>query len=100
MSNAVTRCKVRVLNVIDQHLTDGDKYAENVMIGAVYSDDPESENRQWSLMTPMFNLSMTINNPKAFGSLKAGMEYYVDFIPVIRRSPCETEQYLLEGENK
>ena len=85
MSNAVTRAKIRVGSVIecfdDHGETKGQKNAERVVAHAVYSDDPNSENKQWSKWTPMFHLDMTINNPGAFGKLEAGKEYYLDFIP-------------------
>jgi hypothetical protein len=81
MSKAVTRCKVKVNSVVEGRDTGGTKTSENIYVNAVYSDDPNSENRQWSKWTPAFNLNMVINNPGAFGSLQQGKEYYIDFIP-------------------
>jgi hypothetical protein len=81
MSNAVTRCKVRVNWVSKEFDKDKNQISERVTASAVYSDDPNSENKQWSTMTPSFSLDMTINNPGAFGNLASGHEFYVDFIP-------------------
>jgi hypothetical protein len=81
MSNAVTRCKVRVGSVIESEFQ-GKKNRETISIYGVYSDDPNSENRKWAQATPAFNLSMVIDNPGAFDKLKTGQEYYLDFIPV------------------
>lgn len=89
MSNAVTRCKVKVGSVMEYKKPEtNEKYQEQISIHGVYSDDPNSENKQWAKWTPAFNLNMTIDNPGAFGRLKTGQEYYLDFIPV---EPVEPE---------
>jgi hypothetical protein len=75
-NHPVTRCKVKVWDVVRS----GE--SENVTISAVYSDDPNSENKQWAKYTPCFELRMTIDNPGAQGKLIKGEEYFVDFIPV------------------
>jgi len=82
MSEAVTRCKVRVNWATKEHDKEGNQVSERVTASAVYSDDPNSENKQWSQWTPAFSLDMTITNPGAFGRLESGKEFYLDFIPV------------------
>ena len=80
MSTAVLRAKIRVNWVAKEHDKDGNQVSERVTAGAVYSDDPASENKQWSQWTPSFTLDMTITNPGAFGRVKSGDEFYLDFI--------------------
>ena len=85
--NAVTRAKIKIGTVRDDiqiHVGDtpDTKLSETIHAFAVYSDDPESENRKWSQWTPALTLNMTVNNPGAFGKLIEGKEYYLDFIPV------------------
>ncbi len=72
-TNVVTRCKIKIGSVTVDGDTEGNQSSERVTAYAVYSDDPNSENRKWAMSTPMFNLTMTINNPGAFGQLKQGM---------------------------
>ncbi len=79
--SAVLRAKLRVSEVLHRKNPDGTTGSEEVKLQAVYSDDPESENKQWSTWTPSANFSMEINNPSAFGKLASGHEFYVDFIP-------------------
>ncbi len=84
MSKAVLRAKIRVGSVIETVSHDGtnkgEKLNERIIAHAVYSDDPTSENKQWSKWTPSFHLDMTINNPGAWGKVKIGEEFLVDFI--------------------
>lgn len=79
--SAVLRAKIRVNWVTKEFDKEGNQVSERVTASAVYSDDPASENRQWSQWTPAFSLDMTINNPTAFGKAKDGDEFYMDFIP-------------------
>ena len=79
--SAVLRAKLRVSEVLHRINADGTTASEEVKLQAVYSDDPESENKKWSTWTPSASFSMTINNPDAFGKLSQGHEFYVDFIP-------------------
>lgn len=58
------------------------KYNEQISFMAVYSSDPTSENYSWSKATPCASLSMTIDNPGAWGRFKEGQEYFLDFTPV------------------
>ena len=77
------RAKFRVSSVQETNNREtGEKEQEYVSIHAVYSSDPNSENAQWSKWTPAGSLSMTINNPGAFGILKANQEFYLDFTAV------------------
>lgn len=66
---------------------------ENVTFQAVY-DDGGNENKSFSEATPSLGLSMTISNPAALGSFKAGNCYYLDFSEAqVQEEPeAETEQ--------
>lgn len=82
MSKAVLRAKLRVSSVLHSKAADGSTDYEIVKLQAVYSDDPDSENKQWSKWTPSASFEMQINNPAAFEKLSSGHEFYVDFVPV------------------
>jgi len=84
--SAILRAKLRVSSVMQSKNADGSIGFEEVKLQAVHSDDPESENKQWSQYTPAASFSMTINNPAAFGKLSNGHEFYVDFIPAEQNS--------------
>lgn len=47
---------------------------------AVYSNDPNHENKKFWDATPTADFSMTINNPGA-QIFEVGREYYLDFTP-------------------
>lgn len=51
---------------------------EEVVLNAVYGADG-TDNGQWSKWTPSGELKMTITNESAFGVLKVGEEYFLDF---------------------
>jgi len=76
----VTRCKMRVSEVLHVKNADGSTDSERVTLHAVYGESG-TENDQWSKWTPSANLSITISNPLAFGKLSNGHEFFVDFIP-------------------
>lgn len=78
------RAKVRIGWVTKEHDKEGNQISERVTASAVYSDDPASENKQWSQWTPAFTLDMTITNPGAFGKAVAGDEFYLDFTKVAK----------------
>jgi hypothetical protein len=62
---------------------DAKKPQTQVKLGAVYSNDPESENRSFAQATPSAEVSMNIDAGRpAAQSFVLGMEFYVDFIPV------------------
>lgn len=61
--------------------TNGKQYSEEISLNAVYSDDPNSENKKWAEATPAGSLLATINNPAAFGALDGVKEVYVDISP-------------------
>lgn len=55
----------------------------HIRLFAVYSTDPESENKAFTDATPALTVLMTIAKGKpAAAMFEAGKEYYVDFIPV------------------
>lgn len=50
--------------------------------GAVYSNEPNSENAAFWTATPSLKLEMTVSNPNAWPFLEVGKKYYLDFIEV------------------
>lgn len=60
---------------------DGAKASEHVNLSALNLPEAE-ENNQWATGTLHANVSVTISNPSAFGTLEAGKEYYIDITPV------------------
>lgn len=80
--SAVLRAKMRVLEVSQRMDEKGQPEQEIVKLTAVYSDDPNSENAEWSKYTPAADFNIHITNPGAFGQLSRGHEFYIDFIPV------------------
>lgn len=55
----------------------------NVQLGAVYSCDPDSENRSFASATPSGSVSLNIDAGRpAAHAFELGSEYYVDFIPL------------------
>lgn len=58
-------------------------YAENsrqVVLAAVYSQDPNHENKMFWDATPSGEITMVINNPRAGAFFQPGQEYYIDFV--------------------
>lgn len=81
------RCKIICTEVNQDAHSDGTIYREVVKFSAVYSSDPNSENKWFAQWTPYFDLTKVIENPKAFGTFKKGNEYYVDFTEVPKTGP-------------
>lgn len=75
------RCKMRVDSVTHDINENGEIGNEKVTLRAVYGDNPDSENAQWSKWTPSATFEIHINNPDAFGKLTKSHEFYVDFTP-------------------
>lgn len=74
------RAKVNVNSVQEGFGPDDEKVSESVNFHAVYSDDPNDPNYEWSEATPHLSGDMTINNPKAFNFFQRDQEYYLDFV--------------------
>lgn len=56
--------------------------ATHLSFGAVYSDDPNSENKAFSDSTPSLSLNMAIMDGKPAAEMfEQGKEYYLDFSP-------------------
>jgi hypothetical protein len=73
------RAKMQCSSVTDQtYGPDGAKDGESVRLDAVYGADGSS-NAQWSKYTPSGTVTMLISNPDAWGKVKAGRFYFVDF---------------------
>lgn len=71
------RAKMKVMSVLKTG--DAKKPQVNVQLGAVYSSDPESENRSFANATPSGSVQLSIDagRPAADGWVQ-GQEYYVD----------------------
>lgn len=57
------------------------EYPGGVKLSAVYSEDPEHENKKFWDATPSADLEMWISNPRAAEFFELGAEYYLDFTP-------------------
>ena len=55
------------------------KVAETVEFSAIYSDDPDDPNYEWSEATPSGSITMRISNPDAWEYFKPGLVYGVGF---------------------
>jgi hypothetical protein len=56
--------------------------ATHLSFGAVYSSEPNSENKAFSDATPTLSLNMSITDGKpAADAFEEGKEYYLDFSP-------------------
>ena len=49
-----------------------------VYMGAVYSDDPNSENKKFTKATPNATFNMVITVPETAAFFEPGQEYYLD----------------------
>lgn len=67
---------------IDKYPENATEQFETVILNAVYSSDPESENYSWSKWTPSGMLNLTITNPDAQGKFEVGKEYFIDISEV------------------
>lgn len=80
-TGAVVRAKMKCNSIAK---SGSEKYPNvSIQLGAVYSSDPESENRAFANATPSAEVRMNIDpgRPAASAFMLEG-EYYVDFIPV------------------
>lgn len=76
------RAKMRC-NSITKTGHDPKKPQVQVQLGAVYSNDPESENRSFANATPSASVNLSIDaGLPAAAAFEHGREYYVDFTPV------------------
>ncbi len=72
------RAKMECTAVVDGTYPEtGEKYNETVSLLAVYANI--GPNAEWSKATPAGHVSLTIDNPKAWGHFKKGAFYFVDF---------------------
>ena len=76
------RAKFRVQRVEEFHSTDGTQHSERVVLSPVFKeDDPSAENSRFWSATPAGQVDLYISNPSAFGLLKNGKAFYLDFTP-------------------
>lgn len=59
------------------------KQYEQILLVAVYSDDPTSPNYAYSQATPCARMDMTITNPGAWGAFVEGQSYDLLFTPTV-----------------
>lgn len=57
-------------------------YQDEVKWNAVYGGTTNAEDNSYASATPAGKIELTITNKAVMGQLKAGMKYYVDFIPI------------------
>lgn len=75
------RAKMRVNSITKSG--DAKKPQVQVKLGAVYSNDPESENRSFANATPSGELSLNIDAGRpAAAAFELQGEYYIDITPV------------------
>lgn len=81
MGKMTVRAKMKVHSV--QQTGSKDYPNVNVQLGAVYSNDPESENRSFASATPSASININIDaGCPAAQAFELGQEFYVDFIPL------------------
>jgi hypothetical protein len=86
----IVRCKMKVLNVTDHGMQ------QSVNMQAVYSNDPDSENKKYWDATPGGNFNMNYVNKNT--EFLPGREYYIDVTLVPLPEPVqEQEPVVLEG---
>ncbi len=74
------RAKMKVTSITKGG--DARKPYVQVKLGAVYSSDPQSENRSFACATPSGELSLNIDSGRpAADAFELGGEYYVDVTP-------------------
>lgn len=80
-----TRCKLQCMFKQEGPGWDSDgkhyRGSIEVRFGAVYSQDPNSENKNFWESTPNASLQMYITNHAAADLFEIGKEYYLDFTP-------------------
>lgn len=88
----VTRAKMRCNSITK---SGNEKFpAVQISLGAVYSNDPESENRSFASATPSADVRINIDAGRpAAQAFELGAEYYVDFI----KCPDDGYRYLKDG---
>jgi hypothetical protein len=79
MSAATLRLKMSVGSVKRCADSAGNIVSEEIGLSAVYGPEG-SPNSMWSKWTPCGSLTMTINNPGAFGKVLPGQFYFVDLV--------------------
>jgi hypothetical protein len=68
-----------VVNTVKQDIdAEGKPTAESISMSPVYSEKPDSANKQWSQWTPSGQLQYYVTNPAALGKVRPGMFFYVD----------------------
>ncbi|MCK4793057.1 MAG: hypothetical protein KAV87_55520 [Desulfobacteraceae bacterium] len=60
-----------------------------INMGAVYSADPDHENKVFSDATPAASVNMLIENASAAAFFEPGEEYYMDFTLVPETKPVD-----------
>lgn len=75
------RAKMKVMSITKGG--DARKPFVQVQLGAVYSADPQSENKSFASATPSGSLNLSIDPGRpAASAFEVGGEYYVDITPI------------------
>lgn len=77
----VMRCKMKVEGVVHQKDGKGNTVEEQIRLFAVVGGEG-SPNADWSKWTPSANFYISVTNPRVFGKVQNGQEFYVDLVPV------------------
>ncbi len=68
-----------IVQSIEKSLGYQGKEVSTIKMAAVYSQDPESENRKFWEASPSGTLVLGVVNSEAAGQFELGREYYLDF---------------------
>ena len=66
-----------------------ESYAETVKLSAVYGGSSNAEDNTYASSTPSASCELKIDNKAAWGILKPGMKFYVDFTPAPDPEPAK-----------
>ena len=54
---------------------------KEIILQAVWTDDPKDPNKEWSKYTPYGELKFGVSNPKASEQFELGKHFWLDFSP-------------------
>lgn len=89
---AQVRAKFYVSTLEPWHSSKPEGGGGAVKLRAVYSNDPNHENKQFWDATPNGEITLGLNNPvafKFFHDYMLGHEFYIDFIPVAKEAEAK-----------
>lgn len=80
----IMRAKMRVTEVRQHRLANGDLCGETLHFSAVsrddgYPDDGSDEDNTYARFSPMADLKIEVHNPNLYERFSVGQKFYVDF---------------------